>query len=196
MTTAEAVELVQGGVLDEEDAPVGRVWADLGAGSGTFSFALARLLGPEGRVIAVDRERAALDSLRRRLADAAGGEEASGRDGAEIVPVNGDFREPERIRELTEVGVDGALLANALHFDPDPAGTLERIGALLPAEGRIVVVEYQDRPPNPWVPHPIPLARLEEVAATLGASQPRVVGERPSSYGGFLYCAWISADFD
>ena len=67
MTTDEASELIRDAVLTDHGEPVGPVWADMGAGSGTFTFALARLLGPEGRVVAVDREPAALESLRRRL---------------------------------------------------------------------------------------------------------------------------------
>jgi len=39
------------------------VWADLGAGDGTFTQALARLLEPGSRIYAVDRDRAALAAL-------------------------------------------------------------------------------------------------------------------------------------
>lgn len=198
MTTEEARELIQGAVLDDDGAPTGPVWADLGAGSGTFSFALAELLGSDGRVIAVDRETAAVASLRRGIEgragdEAGGGHGASAGTAGRVQPVEADFREPSTIGELAAAPIHGALFANALHFDPDPERTLERTGALLAPGGRLVVVEYQDRPPNPWVPHPLPVARLEEVAAALGVAAPRVVGERPSSYGGVLYCAWLEA---
>ena len=38
----------------------GGTWADVGAGSGAFTLALADLLGPGGRIVAVDRDAAAL----------------------------------------------------------------------------------------------------------------------------------------
>ena len=43
--------------------PQGGTWADLGAGRGTFTRALARLLGAEGRVVAVERDPAAVRAL-------------------------------------------------------------------------------------------------------------------------------------
>ena len=200
MRTDEAVGLIRGAVTDEAGRTFGSTWADMGAGSGTFTFALAEILGAGGHVVAVDREPAALESLRRgldRRAAAVGPTaeppEGRGRAGgvALVVPVRGDFRDPAGIPELEEVDLDGVLFANALHFDADPGGTLRRIAERLGPEGRIAVVEYQDRPPNPWVPHPLPVARLEEVADEEGLGAPEVVGERPSSYGGTLYCAWL-----
>ena len=202
MTIDEAAELIRDAVLDD-GAPVGSVWADMGAGSGTFTFALARLLGPGSRVVAVDREPAALESLRRGLerrarTDRETGEMAGGNatrldHGATVAAVRGDFRDPAGIDALDDVALDGALFANALHFDRDPGGTLRRMADRLADSGRLVVVEYRDRPPNPWVPHPLPLARLEQVAEAEGLGVPRLVGERPSSYGGTLYCAWLDA---
>lgn len=195
MTSREAMELIEGAVLGSDGSPVGSVWADLGSGSGTFTFALARLLGPSGRVVAVDREEAALSALRRGLrgrrpeprdpdGDAAGPI-------ADITPALGDFRDPGSVDALRNVQLDGALFANALHFDPEPAATLQTTAGRLAPGGRLVVVEYQDRPPNPWVPHPLPMDRLQEVAAETGLTSPEMVGERPSSYGGVLYCAWM-----
>ncbi|MDX1675872.1 MAG: hypothetical protein R3314_13850 [Longimicrobiales bacterium] len=197
MTRDEAKELIRGAILDESgDRMVGTAWGDFGAGSGTFTFALAELLGPDGRIVAVDRELAAVDALRRGLRgptgeDAADGEGRPGSDAARVLPVRGDFRDPTAIRELRYTALDGALFGNALHFDPDPGSTLRRVADGLTADGRLVVIEYQDRPPNPWVPHPLPLARLEDVAAAEGLGAPTMVGEQPSSYGGTLYCAWL-----
>lgn len=186
MTTDEAEALIRDAVLDPAGAPVGRVWADLGAGSGTFSFALARLLGPDGEVLAVDREEAALASLRDGITA------GSGHDGARVVPVEADFRDLEGVEPLADRVLDGALFANALHFDPDAGRTLARMAARLAPGGRLAVVEYQDRPPNPWVPHPLPVARLEALAREQELGTPNVVGERPSSYGGVLYCAVLT----
>ena len=40
--------------------PGGGTWADIGAGEGAFTLALADLLGPGGRIVAVDRDARAL----------------------------------------------------------------------------------------------------------------------------------------
>lgn len=186
MTTEEAAGLIRGAVLRDDGAPVGLRWADLGSGSGTFTFALVQLLGPHGHVLAVDREQAALDALRRGIRQ-------RDRDGpaAEVSAVLGDFTDPD-LPALPARSLDGVLFANALHFDPDPARTLQAVARSVRAGGRMAVVEYRDRPPNPWVPHPLPVAGLREAAAEAGLGEPRVVGERPSSYGGHLYCAWMA----
>ena len=51
MNHIDAFNLIRTGVPGR-----GGVWADLGAGSGVFTRALADLLGPEGQVFAVDRQ--------------------------------------------------------------------------------------------------------------------------------------------
>ena len=51
----------------------GGTWADIGAGSGAFTLALAELLGPRGRIFAVDRDagglRAMESAVRRAFPD-------------------------------------------------------------------------------------------------------------------------------
>ena len=59
MDLTEAVELLEDAVATSRAAE----WADFGAGEGTFTLALARLLGPGAHVIAVDHDRAALREL-------------------------------------------------------------------------------------------------------------------------------------
>ena len=50
MNVRDAVQLIAPAV------PAGGRWADLGAGRGTFTAALARLLGPGGTVYAIERD--------------------------------------------------------------------------------------------------------------------------------------------
>ena len=61
MTHREAVELLRPVGIKE-----GGHWADLGAGEGRFSWALADLLGEEGRVLALDKRTRALNTLTER----------------------------------------------------------------------------------------------------------------------------------
>ena len=45
-------------------SPAG-TWADLGAGTGAFTLALRDILGPGGKIFAVDKDAAALRALER-----------------------------------------------------------------------------------------------------------------------------------
>jgi SAM-dependent methyltransferase len=168
----EALALLRAAV----PAADGETWADLGAGGGVFTRALAVLVGPGGRVHAVDADAGAVRAL-RALA-------AAGQGGAAIAVHHADVTRPLPLPLL-----DGVLLANVLHFVPDAETTLPRIAAGLRPGGRLVLVEYEGRRPGPWVPHPVSAARFAELAAAAGLSPPRVAATRPSAYGGELYVA-------
>jgi len=165
----------------------GGIWADFGSGTGTFTRALASLLGPKGRIYAVDRDRRAVASL-RAWATA----QARSRGGAPspvpaIDVLEADFADLARPLDLPLL--DGALIANALHFVREPEPVLARITAGVRPGGRVIVVEYDDRPPSRWVPYPLPLARLARLAEQAGLGAPTLVGARPSAFGGKLYAA-------
>lgn len=153
-------------------------WADIGAGDGTFSLALARRLDPGSRVYAVDRDRGALRSLGRRASAA-----------VEIVPVPGDFTRLLMLPGIGESQLSGILFANALHFVPDPRVALSHLLTWLRPGGRVVIVEYEGRRPSRWVPYPISAAGLADIVSGLGLSLPAVTATRPSAYGGSLYVA-------
>ena len=162
----------------------GGVWADLGAGSGTFTAALARLLGPKGQVYAVEREArpiAALEALSRGTPN----------DYAPIAVIHGDFLAPLELPLL-----DGVLLANALHFisDEQQAPLLARLASSVTTNGAILIVEYDDRPRSRWVPFPVSLARLRALARDAGLEAPALVGRRESEYGGTMYAARVERD--
>ena len=59
MDTRDAIALIAGAVPTHESA----VWADFGAGDGTFTRALLELLGSGARVYAVDRDATALAAI-------------------------------------------------------------------------------------------------------------------------------------
>lgn len=179
MTIEEAVELIRPAV-----PPARGVWADLGAGSGTFSRALAALAGPGSRVFALDRDPGALRELRRRSGGGPG-------EGAEIVPVEGDLRRIGEVDALAGVTLDGALLANSLHFVEDAEPVLAALRERVRPGGRVVVVEYEGRRPSRWVPFPVSPERLGSLAAGAGLSPPRRAGALPSAFGGVIYCAWM-----
>lgn len=161
-------------------------WADLGAGSGNFTEALAHILGPGGSIIAVDKDRVALSQL-RRLSHALPAGTAS------VVVAKGDVEHTESIRELIGAKLDGVLLGNVLHFVPDPATLLQVAVALLAKGGKIVVLEYDDVSASPWIPYPVSKERLGVAARKVGLPRPVVVAEKRSRYRGTIYCALLSS---
>ena len=174
MGPAQAIDLIRDAVRG-----TGTTWADLGAGSGTFTQALVALLGPTARIYSVDRDARAVAALGRWASASAPG----------VIPVQADFSERFELPGLNGEGLDGVLLANSLHYVSDAADVLARIAARLRPGGRLVVVEYVRRHADPWVPYPIPPERLSQLAMHAGVSEPVVTATRDSRYGGRLYVA-------
>ncbi len=169
MKHADLVALLRDGVPS-----AGGRWADLGAGEGAFTLALADLLGPGAFITAVDRDAGAL----RRLGLEMGRRFPA--TGLEIVV--GDFR-----RALAMSGLDGGVMANSLHFIRDKGPVLASVRALLHPGGSLVVVEYGADRGNPWVPHPFSYATWEKMAAAAGFEGTRLLGTYPSRFLGSLY---------
>jgi trans-aconitate methyltransferase len=167
MDYREAAELIADAVGEGEG-----IWADIGAGTGTFTRALLSLLRPGSRVLAVDNDPAAIAALRKL--------------GDEVIAIQADFL---KSLELPDGPVDGMLFANSLHFVPDAGVVLQRLVGLVKPGGRVVVVEYDRRAANPWVPHPIGSDQWPDLAAAAGLANPRVTARRKSKYAGELYVA-------
>ncbi|NJN18213.1 MAG: class I SAM-dependent methyltransferase [Oscillochloris sp.] len=153
------------------------MWADLGAGSGNFTWALAELIGAGGTISALDRDARAVASQQARLRESP--------PAAHILPQQGNV-----LRPLDLPALDGILMANLLHFIGDQAGLLLRLRKHLRPGGRVLVVEYEQFLPLPWIPHPLPFSRFTSVAAESGFAAPIQVGTRRSpSSGQVLYAA-------
>jgi len=168
---ADLVGLLRGGVDTK-----GGNWADLGAGEGAFTLALADLLGPGAHITAVDRDTGAL----RRLGAEVGRRFPTTR----VETLVADFR-----KTLPLAGLDGVVMANSLHFVRDKEPVLAGVKAMLRPGGRLIVVEYGSDRGNPWVPHPFTYARWEQMAAQAGFERTRQLGAVPSRYLGSMYSA-------
>jgi ubiquinone/menaquinone biosynthesis C-methylase UbiE len=171
MDHADLVGLLQDGVM----AKGGR-WADLGAGEGAFTFALAELLGPGARITAVDRD---AGSLRRLMAAVRMNTSL-----ASIETVVSDFTRP-----LNLSGLDGVVMANSLHFVRDQAPVLASVDAMLRPGGTLIVIEYETDRGNSWVPHPFTFATWKRIAAAAGFDQTRLLHRHPSRHFGSMYSA-------
>ena len=154
-------------------------WADLGAGQGTFTQALANLLGRTSRVFAVDRDAGAIAAIERWATSAT----------ATVIPVLADFTAVFQLPGLPAPRLDGMLFANSLHYVRDADAVLRRLAEWLRPGGRLVVIEYDRRAANRWVPYPLPTARLQSLAESVGFTRPVVTATRPSDYGGDIYVA-------
>ena len=127
----------------------------------------------------------AVDSDARALRDL--------QDSPHIDTLVGDFHRLGDIAALRGRTFDGILFANSLHFSSAAESVIGDAARRLRAGGVLIVVEYDGRPASRWVPHPLGVARLRELAAHAGLDTPRVIGERPSDYGGTMYAAVIRA---
>ena len=162
MNHAELVSLIEGGVSGR-----GGRWADLGAGEGAFTLALGDLIGPEGHVVAIDKDRNALRAVDGRFET-----------------MVADFTKPLDLHDL-----DGVLMANSLHFVRDKQPVLESVRRMLRPEGRLLVVEYAADRGNPWVPFPFSYPRWETIAARAGFRNTRLLKTVPSRWLGSMYSA-------
>ena len=113
----------------------GQVVADFGAGSGHYSLALSKLLGPEGRVYAVDIREEPLIRLKKLV-------EEAGRENLEVLV--GDIDE-EKGSMLRDSCVDGVVIANLLFQLEKPEGAVRETKRVLKPGGRVCVVEHKDK---------------------------------------------------
>ncbi|GAC1674615.1 MAG: hypothetical protein PVS3B2_17060 [Candidatus Dormibacteraceae bacterium] len=166
MNHSDLVALLEDAITDP-----GGHWADLGAGEGNFTLALAELLGPGAHITAVDRDAGALRRLTERLGRRAEAKVA-------------DFTRPLGLTDL-----DGIVMANSLHFIRDKAPVLESVRGMLRTGGKLIVIEYGTDHGNPWVPHPFSYKRWEKLAAQAGFETTRLLRTYPSRHLGSMYSA-------
>jgi ubiquinone/menaquinone biosynthesis C-methylase UbiE len=158
----------------------GGSWADLGAGSGAFTLALAELLGPDGQIIALDKEQASLRSLEQNM---------RAMFPASIVSyVRDDFTRPLALEQL-----DGIVMAHSLHYVQDKDALLKRIHAYLRPRGRLLLVEYNVDRGNPWVPYPLSYQTWESLAGRNGYSETHLLERTPSRFLREMYSAVSTA---
>jgi ubiquinone/menaquinone biosynthesis C-methylase UbiE len=113
----------------------GTIVADIGAGSGFFTFRLAKLVGPKGKVLASDIQPEMIAIIRRRMKE---------RKAKNVEPIRGTVTDPK----LPTEGVDLILMVDVYHeFSYPWEMTRAMIKALRPG-GRMVFVEYRLEDPR------------------------------------------------
>lgn len=153
--------------------PTQPVWADLGCGSGLFTYALANLLAPGSTIYAWDKGNTSLSPLPNPQQ-------------IHIKPGRLDFLEAE----LPVSGLDGILMANSLHYVRDKPAFIDKVNTHLQENGAFLIVEYETTKANPWVPYPIPFNDLKALFYKAGFVSAVKLQERSSLYrSGQMYAA-------
>jgi PelA/Pel-15E family pectate lyase len=114
----------------------GDVVCDLGCGNGFYTLPLAEMVGPTGRVLAVDIQKQMLTLLRRRAEHKGLAER--------IVPILSTPTDPK----LPEGGVDLVLLVDVYHELSHPEAVLLALRKSLKPGGRIVLAEFREEDPK------------------------------------------------
>ena len=112
------------------DIKPGMTVCDLGAGSGYYTVRMSRLVGPSGKVYAVDIQPKMLDLLARRL-------KSEGINN--VVPVLSSEDDPK----LPPKSQDLILLVDVYHEFARPQIMLQRMREALKDDGRLVLLEFR-----------------------------------------------------
>jgi ubiquinone/menaquinone biosynthesis C-methylase UbiE len=113
----------------------GMTVCDMGCGNGFYSLPIARLVGPTGRVLAVDIQPEMLKMLEEREA---------AENLTNIDTILGLLHDPK----LPEGTVDLILLVDVYHEFSHPEQMLTAMRRALKPDGRIALVEYRAEDPN------------------------------------------------
>jgi ubiquinone/menaquinone biosynthesis C-methylase UbiE len=164
-------------LLKPADIKPGGSWADLGAGSGAFTFATRELTGPTANIHAVDKDSASLNDLEQAYHARFG-------DSQNLHLIVGDFS-----RTLDIPALDGIVMANSLHFFKDKEKVLRHVSSYLKPNGILLIVEYNVDSGNPWVPYPFSFETYCKLAPRAEFSTPRLLAKVPSRFLREFYSA-------
>jgi ubiquinone/menaquinone biosynthesis C-methylase UbiE len=146
--------------------------AEIGSGTGHFTIRMAKKVGENGCVYAIDVEPRLLELLAERAAAA----KAWGIVGLLAPEGNGLPPEP----------VDAVLMVNVLHHLHDRADYLRALATCLTPGGRIAVVDFHDRELPVGPPPDHRLSRADAIAAIEGAGLRILSEEKFLPYQYFL----------
>jgi ubiquinone/menaquinone biosynthesis C-methylase UbiE len=150
--------------------------AELGCGNfGFFVFPLARLVGRQGKVYAVDILKPTLDEITR---------EAKKNNLSQIIPVWSNL-EIFKATKIETNSLDVALLVNTLHQSEKKIEILREAIRLLKRGGQLLIIEWKntDLPLGPSPERRINLDSLKNATPKLGLSLKEEFTAGPYHYG-------------
>jgi ubiquinone/menaquinone biosynthesis C-methylase UbiE len=113
----------------------GDVVADIGAGSGYHAFRIAKMVGPQGKVCAVDIQPEMLTIIRKRMKD----DKVTN-----VEPIQGTITDPK----LPAGSIDLILMVDVYHEFSHPYEMTQAMVKALRPGGRLVFVEFRLEDPN------------------------------------------------
>ena len=140
------------------------IWADLGAGAGLFTNALASKLTPGSKIYAVDKTVELSVVVKNSM--------------VEIENITADFTSDK----LSMGNLDGILMANSLHFVLKKMEFLASVRPLLKNTGCFLIIEYDLSTANAWVPYPLAFQSLQPLFSSIGFQKIEKIHEHPSRY--------------
>ncbi|MCH9688627.1 MAG: methyltransferase domain-containing protein [Deltaproteobacteria bacterium] len=108
----------------------GMAVADVGAGTGLFTLAMADIVGPKGKVYAVDVQAYFLDHIGQKATK-------KGLDNVALV------RASQESVGLAQGSIDLALMSDVYHHIEHPASYLASLHGALRPGGRLVIIDYR-----------------------------------------------------
>ena len=132
------------------------VVADIGAGTGYFTFRMAPLV-PQGRVLAVDIQPEMIAELRKNKAQY---------HATNVEPIQSTTQNPR----LPADSVDLVLLVDAYHEFDYPREMMRAVRAALTPTGRVALVEYRAEDPS------VPIKRLHKMSIDQARKEMSAVG--------------------
>ncbi|MBC7984542.1 MAG: class I SAM-dependent methyltransferase [Candidatus Obscuribacterales bacterium] len=113
----------------------GETVADLGAGSGYYTFRFAQAVGPRGTVLAVDIEPKMLEFIKQRAA-------------RENLTQIGLIASTEIDPKLPANRIDLVVMVDVYHELSFPYEVMQKVRAALKSDGRVALVEYRAEDPR------------------------------------------------
>jgi hypothetical protein len=162
MEMAKAIQLIQYPGLSAKSPTV---WADLGAGQGLFTLALASVIHPGSKIFAVDRQASALSRIKAPA-------------GIKLEKIAADFIHDE----WPLPPLNGILMANSLHFVEDKISFIRKLPSYMISGSAILIVEYDFDHSNKWVPYPVSFASLKALFKDILGLEPDKLNETHSLY--------------
>ena len=171
MTQAVAINLIKDAI---PPSPQPQSWVDLGCGTGVFTNALANLLPSESQIFAVDAQS-------QNFPNTMG-------NNVSIDFIKSDFEKSD----FDFTNLDGILMANSLHFIKDKTALIARLEKYLNENKKFIIVEYDTKIANQWVPFPVCFSDLKALFMQYNYTKIEKISEQKSIFGqGNLYAANI-----
>jgi ubiquinone/menaquinone biosynthesis C-methylase UbiE len=146
----------------------GDVVADLGAGSGYYSFRMAPLVGEKGRILAVEIQDEMIAELKKRIAK---------NQIVNVETVKGTEKDPR----LPEAGVDLVILVDVYHELEFPYEVMSGVKKSLKPGGRVALVEFRKEDKNVPIKevHKMTEEQIGKEMAAVGLTHLETIGILP-----------------